>query len=96
MTPAESLTPWVLLIEQKSYLPSGQYLERITSGKRVGAQNEKRSNRDMQNYFKIGKYSVTLHKMKVKQMTPVRNAYISYTQTFPQKKSLSRNMYFSC
>ena len=96
MTRAESLKPWVLLIEQKSYLPSGPYLGRITSGKRVGTQNEKRSNRDMQNYFKIGKYSVTLHKTKVKQMTPVRNAYISYTQTFPQKKSLSRNMSFSC
>ena len=55
MTPEESLTPWVLLIEQESYLPSGPYLGRITSGKRVVAQNEKRPNRDMQNYFKIDK-----------------------------------------
>ena len=55
MTPGESLTPWVLLIEQESYLPSGPCLGRITSGKRVGAQNEKRPNRDMQNYFKIDK-----------------------------------------
>ena len=51
----ESLTTWVLLIEQQSYLPSGRYLGRITSGKRVGAQNEKHPNRDMQNYLKIGK-----------------------------------------
>ena len=49
------LDTWVLLIEQESYLPSGPYLGRITSGKRVGAQNEKRPNRDMQNYFKIDK-----------------------------------------
>ena len=55
MTPGDSLTPWVLLIEQESYLPSGSYLGRITSGKPVGAQNEKRPNRDMQNYFKTGK-----------------------------------------
>ena len=55
MTPGENLKPWVLLIEQESYLPSGPYLGRITSGKRVGAQNEKRPNRDMQNYFKIDK-----------------------------------------
>ena len=51
----ESLTTWVLLIEQQSYLPSGPCLGRITSGKRVGAQNEKHQNRDMQNYFKICK-----------------------------------------
>ena len=55
MTPGESLTPWVLFIEQESYLPSGLYLGQITSGKQVGAQNEKHPNRDMQNYFKIGK-----------------------------------------
>ena len=55
MTPGESLTPWVLLIEQESYLPLGPYLGRITSRKRVGAENEKRPNRDMQNFFKIGK-----------------------------------------
>ena len=54
MTPGESLTPWVLLIEVKSFL-SGPYQGRITSGKRVGAQNEKCPNRDMQNYLKIGK-----------------------------------------
>ena len=81
MTPGESLTPWVLLIEEESYLPSGPYLGRITSGKWVGAQNEKHSNRDMQNYLRIGKYPITLHKMKVKQMTPLGNAYISFTQT---------------
>ena len=45
----------VLLIEQESYLPSGPYLGRITSGKWEGAQNEKRPNRDTQNYLKIGK-----------------------------------------
>ena len=55
MTAGESLTPWVLLIEQESYLPSGPYLEQITSGKRASAKNEKGLNRDMQNYFKIGK-----------------------------------------
>ena len=55
MTPGESLTPWVLLVEQESYLSSGPYLGRITSGKWVGVRNEKRANRDMQNYFKIGK-----------------------------------------
>ena len=86
MTPGESLTPWVLLIEEESYLPSGPYLGRITSGKREGAEQEKHPNRYMQNYLKIGKLPVTLHKTKVKQMTPVGNAYISYTQT-----SLKRN-----
>ena len=55
MTPGESLTPWVLLIEEESYLPPGPYLGRITSGKRVGARNEKHPNRDMQNYLKIDK-----------------------------------------
>ena len=55
MTPEESLKPWVLLIEEESYLPSGPYLGRITSGKRVGAQIEKHPNRDMQTYLKIGK-----------------------------------------
>ena len=55
MTPEESFTPWLLLIEQESFLSSGPYLGRITSGKWVGARNEKRANRDMQNYFKIGK-----------------------------------------
>ena len=53
LTAGESLTPWVLLIEQESYLPSGSYLGGITSGKRVGAQNEKRPNRDIQNHFKL-------------------------------------------
>ena len=77
----ESLRPWVLLIKQKLYLPSGPYLGRITSRKRVGAQNEKHPNRDWQNCFKIGKKPVTLHKIKVKQMTPVGTTYISYTQT---------------
>ena len=33
--------------------------------KRVGTQNEKHQNRDMQNYLKISKYLVTLHKTKV-------------------------------
>ena len=55
MTPGESLTPWVLPIEEESYLPSRPYLGQITSGKRVGAQNEKHPNRDMQSYLKIGK-----------------------------------------
>ena len=82
MTPGKSLTPWVLLIEKESYLPSGPYLGRVTSGKRVGAQNEKRLNRNMQNYLKIGKQPLTLQKTKVKEITPVGNAYISYTQTF--------------
>ena len=82
----ESLRPWVLLIKQKSYLPSGPYLGRNTSRKRVGAQNEKIPNRDWQNYFKIGKKLVTLHKIKVKQTTLVGNTYIFYTQT-----SLKRN-----
>ena len=54
-TPGESLTRWVLLMEEESYFLSGLYLGRITSGKRVGAQNEKCPNRDMQNYLKIGK-----------------------------------------
>ena len=67
MTPGESLTIWVLLIEQESYLPSGLYLGGITSGKLVGAQNEKCPNRDMQMYFKTGKQPVTLHKKKAKQ-----------------------------
>ena len=31
--------------------------------------------------------------MKVKQMTSVGNAYISYTQTFPQKKFLSQKYF---
>ena len=85
MTPGKSLTSWVLLIEE-SCVPSGPYLGRITSEKRVGPQNEKHPDRDMQNYLKIGKYPVTLHNTKVKQMTPVGNTYISYTQT-----SLKRN-----
>ena len=38
MTPGESLTPWVLLTEVESYLPSGQYLGQITSEKEVGTQ----------------------------------------------------------
>ena len=54
ITPGESLTTWVLLIEE-SYLQSGSYLGRIASGKREGAQKEKQPNRDMQNYLKIGK-----------------------------------------
>ena len=85
MTPGKSLTSWVLLIEE-SCVPSGPYLGRITSEKWVGPQNEKHPDRDMQNYLKIGKYPVTLHNTKVKQMTPVGNTYISYTQT-----SLKRN-----
>ena len=32
--------------------------------------------------------------MKVKQMTPVGNTHISYTQTFPQKKCLSQKKCF--
>ena len=36
-------------------LHPGPYLGQITSGKWVGAQNEKRPNRDMQNYFEISK-----------------------------------------
>ena len=55
MTPGERLTPWVLLLEEKLYLSLGPYLGWITSEKQVGAQNEKRPNRDMQNYLKIGK-----------------------------------------
>ena len=55
MTPGESLTPWVLLIEKESYLPSRPSLGRITSEKQVGAQNEKCPNRDMQNYLKSSK-----------------------------------------
>ena len=43
----ESLKPWVLLIGEESYLPSGPYLGRITSGKWAGTQNEKHSNRNM-------------------------------------------------
>ena len=76
MTPGESLTPWLLLIEQESYLPSEPYLGQITSGKRVVAQNEKRPNRGIQVYFKIGKQPVILYKTKVKQMILVGNAYI--------------------
>ena len=48
MTLGESLIPWVLFIEQESYLPSGLYLQRIISGKQVGAQNEKCPNRDLE------------------------------------------------
>ena len=81
MTPGESLTPWALLIEEESYLPSRPYLGQITTGKRVASQNENHPNRAMQNYLKIGKYPLTLHKTEVKQMTAVSNAYISYTQT---------------
>ena len=55
MAPGESLTPWVLLIGQESYLSSRPYLGQVTSRKWVGARNEKRANRDMQSYFKIGK-----------------------------------------
>ena len=55
MTPGDSLTPWVLLIEEESYLPLGPYLGQITSKKKVGAQNEKCPNRDMQNYLKSRK-----------------------------------------
>ena len=55
MTPGESLTPWVLLIEDESYLPLGPYLGQITSEKKVGAQNDKCPNRDMQNYLKHDK-----------------------------------------
>ena len=55
MIPGESLTPWVLLTEKESYLPSGPYLGRITSEKQVGAQNEKCPNRAMQNFLKSGK-----------------------------------------
>ena len=55
MIPGESLTPWVLLIEEGSYQPSGPYLGQITSEKQVEAQNEKCLNRDMQNYLKCGK-----------------------------------------
>ena len=36
-------------------LDPGPYLGQITSGKWVGAQNEKLPNRDMQNYFEISK-----------------------------------------
>ena len=43
----ESLKPWMLLIGEESYLPSGPYLGRITSGKWAGTQNEKHSNRNM-------------------------------------------------
>ena len=43
----ESLKPWVLLIGEESYLPSGPYLGRITSGKWAGTQNEKHPNRNM-------------------------------------------------
>ena len=55
MTPGKSLTPWVLIIEQELYLPSGLYLGRITSEKRVGTQNEKRPNTHIQNYLKTVK-----------------------------------------
>ena len=54
ITHGESLTTWLLLLEE-SYLPSGPYLGRITSGKRKGTRKEKHPNRDMQNYLKIGK-----------------------------------------
>ena len=96
MTAGESLTSWVLLIEQESYLPSGPYLGRIASEKRVSVQNEKRPNRDIQNYFKSGIKPITLYKTNSRQMTPVGNAYISYTQTFPQKKFLSQKIFSSC
>ena len=55
ITPRESLTPWMLLIEEESDLPSERYLGQITSEKQVSAQNEKCPNRDMQNYLKHGK-----------------------------------------
>ena len=55
MTPGESLTPWVLLIEKESYLPTRPYLGQINSERLVGAQYEKCPNRDMQNYLKSGK-----------------------------------------
>ena len=54
MTPGESLAAWLLLLEE-SYLPSGPYLGRITSRKRKVVQKEKHSNRDLQNYLKVGK-----------------------------------------
>ena len=52
LTPGESLAPWVLRIEQESDMPLRPYLGRITSGKPVGAQNEKRP--------KIGTCKITL------------------------------------
>ena len=44
---------WVLLIEEESYLSSGPYLGRITSRKRVGAQNEKHWNRECKITWKL-------------------------------------------
>ena len=77
-------------------LHPGPYLGQITSGKWVGAQNEKRPNRDMQNYFEISKQPVSLNKTKVKQMTHVDKSYISYSQTFPQRKFMSQKIFSSC
>ena len=90
----ESLTPWLLLIEEELYLPSGPYLGQITSGEQVGPQNEKHPSRVMQNYLRIGKWPVTLHKTKVKQMTSVGNACISYTQTSPKEVFVTKNVLF--
>ena len=56
------------------YTHAELYLGRITYGKRVVAQNEKPPNRELQNFFKISKWLVSLHKTKVKQMTPQGNA----------------------
>ena len=47
MTPGESLTPWVLIIEKESYLPLEPYLGQITYEKQVGTQNKKCPNRGM-------------------------------------------------
>ena len=81
MTPGESLTPWVLLIEEESYLPSGSYLGRITSRKRVGAQNEQHPNRDP-------------NKTKVQQWHLwVMLTFRTHTG-IPQKKFLSQKMFF--
>ena len=55
MTPGETLTPFVLVIEKESYLPSGPYIGQTTSEKEMGAQNDKCPNREMQNYLKSGK-----------------------------------------
>ena len=68
-------------------------ISRMNYFKIGGCQNEKCPNRDMQNYFNISKQPVSLHKTNVRQMIPVGNTYISYTQTFPQKKFLSQKFF---
>ena len=66
---------------------SGPYLERITSGKWVGTQNEKHPNRAMQK--KISNQEITSNKSKT-------NDPCGYTQLFPHRKFCHKKRFSSC